>query len=351
MKLAELQVRRASDDVKIAQAEANKAEWDAKGKIAECRRQMAHNKKREREEMTESTTTTPTKTTKRSPTPKLSLAERVAACTQSHRSAASFSHAVYQKMQDLGGNVDIVTMFQYVHEWFRAATERQRKGFYVHAPRGLEPVSIVYTKNISDYSLELVVTECLKKAPSNVPCAQPVVVASFSTVSLLSAALGDLPEDQRTAATTLLIDKFVYSQAMGPWHGVTCFVVRNPVTQNIEDIRTYVDVQKHPIVTTLHNWLLHHTTDTCAPGWPLDLPSDDYPDSVGLGSFNPFAPYNELVNGDAHPAIRTFLQAYAGLHKGMEECVYLTHAVHPEQTVFLCFFSKNSLMLTAHGIG
>ena len=341
VKLAELQVRRASDDVNIAQAEANKAEWDAKAKIAECRQQMImHNKKREREETMESMTTTPTKTTKQSHTSNPSLADRVAACTQIHQGARSFSHAVYQKMQDLGGNVNIVTMFQYVQEWFRA---EQRKGFHVNAPRGLDWVVIVYGNNFSDDLLEFVATECLKKAPSHVPCTRPVVVASFRPVSLLSAALADLPHDQRTATTTLLIDKFVYSQAMGPWHGVTCFIVRHRVTQKIEDIRTYVDVRTHPMVTTLRNWLLQRTMDTCAPEWsPADaLPKYDYPDNAGLGSFNGFAPYNELVR--AHEAIRTFLQACPGLRNGMmEECVHLTKTVHPDQTVFFVFFSQQA---------
>ena len=330
----------AESNVMIADAQAKKAEWDAKGKIVESQPQL-QGKKREREETAESTTTTPTKMAKKPNTPK-PLAERVAECTQNHRNAMSFSHAVYEKMQDLGGNLDIVMVFKYVYEWFRSTTEKQRRGFHVNAPRGMEPVTIVYGKPPSDHLLTSVATECLTKAPSPSYLAQPVVVASFPTVSLLSAALGDLSGDQRIAATTLLIDKFVYSQAMEPWHGVTCFVVRHRETQEIEDITTYVDVQIHPIVRTLQNWLHECTVHNCnsrAPMWSVnELPQYDYPDSAGLGSFSGHTTYRQLV--DSHPTVNSFLRAQPRL-RGVELCQYLTQAVHPDQTVVLLSCDSN----------
>ena len=330
VKIAKLQVRRAPEDAKMAQSKAKEAEWGAKDTIAQSRLQL-FNKKREREETTEST---PTKVTKQSKPPKPSLAERLAAHNQTHNGAMSFSHAVYRRIQDLVGcNIDIVTAFQRVQEWFNGG---KYQGFYCHGPRDMESVMIVYIKTCRDDAVQKVAINCLENMPMS--HYQPVVVAPFEAVSLLSAALHNLPEDQIITAANILINEFVYSRHMKPWHGVTCFIMQDSVTQEIDDITTYVDVT-HPIVPKLRDWLRARTVEGRKAGAPMwssvDPLPHGYPDSAGLGPFNAQVAHCPLLN--SHTAVHSWLMAHMRqLWNGYKMCDSLAQAVHPEQTV-VCF--------------
>ena len=326
VKIAELQARRAPEDAKIAQAQAKKAEWEAKAKIAESQLQL-QGKKREREETTESTKPTAPKKVN----PPKPLAERLAAHTQTYRGAMSFSHAVYQKLQDLGGDIDIVTVFQFVQEWFNAG---QRRGFHLNAPRDMDSVIIVYGNKFSDDLLEHVATDCLKTTPQ---CLGPVVMTPLRTASLLSAVVGVLPHDRQAAATNIFINEFVCNKVMEPWHGVTYFVVRHRLTHEVEDITTHVDVQTHPIVTELQDWLRIRIMDRPAvtPGWSpaQDLDIQNYPDSAGLGPFNADDVHDAFIG--SHAAVASFLREHwRRYHGGLHACMSLRQAVHPDQAIF-----------------
>ena len=326
VKIAELQARRAPEDAKIAQAQAKKAEWEAKAKIAESQLQL-QGKKREREETTESTKPTAPKKVN----PPKPLAERLAAHTQTYRGAMSFSHAVYQKLQDLGGDIDIVTVFQFVQEWFNAG---QRRGFHLNAPRDMDSVIIVYGNKFSDDLLEHVATDCLKTTPQ---CLGPVVMTPLRTASLLSAVVGVLPHDRQAAATNIFINEFVCNKVMEPWHGVTYFVVRHRLTHEVEDITTHVDVQTHPIVTELQDWLRIRIMDRPAvtPGWSSaqDLDIQNYPDSAGLGPFNADDVHDAFIG--SHAAVASFLREHwRRYHGGLHACMSLRQAVHPDQAIF-----------------
>ena len=284
-------------------------------------------KKREREETMASTKPT---SPKKVNTPK-PLAERLAAHTQTYRGAMSFSHAVYQKMQDLGGDINIVTVFQYVQEWFNAG---QRRGFHLNAPRDMDSVIIVYGNKFSDDLLEQVATECLKTTPQSLA---PVLMAPLKTVSLLSVVINVLPHDRQAAATNILINEFVCNKVMEPWHGVTYFVVRHHLTREVEDITTHVDVQTHPIVTELRDWLSIRIMDRPAvpPVWSSaqDLPIHNYPASAGLGPFNADDVHDAFIG--SHTAVASFLREHwRRYHGGLHASMPLRQAVHPDQAVF-----------------
>ena len=329
VKITELQMRRASYNAKIARAKAKTAASNAK--IAECRLQL-YNNKREREETTESTTAKVTK----QPNIRKPLAERLAAHIQTYYGAMSFSHAVYERIQDLSGDIDIVTLFQHVQLWCKVVTCRR---FLFHGPRDLDSVIIVYCNQFSDALLQQAAIDCLAKTPMK--HSQSVVVASFKPVSLLFAVIDVLPYEQRTIATNLLINVFLCDKRNEPWHGVTCFIVQSRVTQEIEDITTYVDVGNHPIVTKLRDWLCTCTVDGGHPAPPVwsdleDIPICAYPANAGLGSFNAYEAHTELMKG--HTAVDSWLMKYiTQLYTGYEHTSYLADAVHPEQTV-VCFF-------------
>ena len=333
VKIAKLQVRRAPEDAKMAQSKAKEAEWGAKATIFQSRTQLL-DKKREREETTESTMTTPTKVTKQSKPPKPSLAERLAAHNQTYKGAMSFSHVVYERMQDLAGcNIDIVTAFQRVQEWFKRG---KHQGYHCHGPRDMESVMIVYIKTCCDDKVQEVAINCLENMPMS--HYQPVVVAPFKAVSLLSAAVHNLPEDQIITAANILINEFVYSQHMKPWHGVTCFIMQDSVTQEIDDITTYVDIT-HPMVTTLRDWLRARTVEGRKAGAPMwssvVLPPHVYPESAGLGPFNRQEAHTLLTR---YTTVNSWLMEPKHMEllwNGYQVCDSLSHAVHPDQTVFV----------------
>ena len=196
---------------------------------------------------------------------------------------------------------------------------------------------IVYIKTYRDDSVQKVAIKCLENMPMS--HYQPVVVAPFKAVSLLSAAVHNLPEDQIITAANILINEFVYSQHMKPWHGVTCFIMQDSVTQEIDDITTYVDVT-HPIVPKLRDWLRGRTVEGRKAGAPMwssveDLLPHHHTDSAGLGPFDAQEAHCPLLN--SHTAVHSWLMAHMRqLWNGYKMCDSLAQAVHPEQTV-VCF--------------
>ena len=242
---------------------------------------------------------------------------------------------MYQKAQELQRNINIVTVFEYVRDWFNAG---QHRGFHCNAPRNMDSTIIVYSNKFDAELLDQVATNCIGKItqPLSSPAVEPI--KTNRRTSLLSVVVGRLPNDRKVEATKILVNDFVQSKAMERWHEVTCFLVRHHRTREIEDVMTVVDVGNHPIISMLQDWLHKRTMEDCLvapPVWPCadKLPNYNWPANAGLGPLDADEAYNAVVHRDA--AVSAFLHTHRGrYYHGVQQCGDLLRAVHPHQTCF-----------------
>ena len=73
--------------------------------------------------------------------------------------------------------------------------------------------------------------------------------------SLLDAVTSHLSPEQRAAATEILVDHFIESSALQHWRGIVWTKVTDRATKQLRDIVTEIDVNEHPIIPQLRQWL------------------------------------------------------------------------------------------------